>query len=464
MQTLGLSIHHFRVTLIRLGKFYFIGREKMDRANRTVAFALLALCMVTIICNIRLVSASGPIYIRADGTVEPIGSPIQRNGDVYILTDNVTSQADGIIIEKSSIIFDGSVYTVQGGAGGNGFYLHGITNVTIRNARTEGFNYGIYLESTSGNVIFRNDIRGSTYDGIGLYDAVNNTVSSNSIRENDWSGIGLYFSMGNNISANYISNNYYGMNCFSSQENWIFHNNFATNTNQTSSDGLPNAWDNGYPSGGNYWSDYAGSDTCSGVHQNETGSDGIGDTPYDSAENNLDRYPLMQKWTNIAITAITCSKTAVVQGQETNMAIVVQNQGWDQVTAGVTLYANTTVLTSFTNIALQGRSQVTLNFTWQTASFGKAQYAIKANATAVSGEPDTRDNTLIYAKKVAITVAGDANGDGVVDIYDAIALANAYSAVPTSQNWNANADINSDSIVDIYDAIILANNYGKKSW
>jgi hypothetical protein len=28
-------------------------------------------------------------------------------------------------------------------------------------------------------------------------------------------------------------------------------------------------------------------------------------------------------------------------------------------------------------------------------------------------------------------------------------------------NWNANADINKDDVVDIYDAITLANNYGK---
>jgi hypothetical protein len=35
--------------------------------------------------------------------------------------------------------------------------------------------------------------------------------------------------------------------------------------------------------------------------------------------------------------------------------------------------------------------------------------------------------------------------------------------MPTSSNWNRNADINSDNKVDIYHAIILANNYGKKT-
>ena len=57
--------------------------------------------------------------------------------------------------------------------------------------------------------------------------------------------------------------------------------------------GYANFWDDGYPSGGNYWSDYTGVDLFSGSYQNETGSDGIGDAPYIIDENNVDRYPLM---------------------------------------------------------------------------------------------------------------------------------------------------------------------------
>jgi hypothetical protein len=57
-----------------------------------------------------------------------------------------------------------------------------------------------------------------------------------------------------------------------------------------------NAWDDGYPSGGNYWSDYTGVDLRKGPYQNETGSDGIGDTPYSIDSDNADRYPLMNLW------------------------------------------------------------------------------------------------------------------------------------------------------------------------
>jgi nitrous oxidase accessory protein NosD len=50
------------------------------------------------------------------------------------------------------------------------------------------------------------------------------------------------------------------------------------------SEGKPstNSWDNG--SKGNYWSDYAGTDS---------NGDGIGDTPHVLYENNQDNFPLM---------------------------------------------------------------------------------------------------------------------------------------------------------------------------
>ena len=55
----------------------------------------------------------------------------------------------------------------------------------------------------------------------------------------------------------------------------------------------------------------------------------------------------------------------------------------------------------------------------------------------------------------------DVNGDGTVDIYDAILLSGAYNSTPGSTRWDPNADINGDFTVDIYDAIILAGHYNQ---
>src|SRR5437870_13079347 len=78
----------------------------------------------------------------------------------------------------------------------------------------------------------------------------------------------------------------------------VYHNNFlqgGVDGNLRSQD----LWDNGYPSGGNYWSSYTGVDNCSGSQQNVcTGPDGIGDTPYTfttwQSVVGQDRYPLMK--------------------------------------------------------------------------------------------------------------------------------------------------------------------------
>lgn len=108
------------------------------------------------------------------------------------------------------------------------------------------------------------------------------------------SGIYIYNSSGNDVSYNAIMNNQIGIYLHHSNNNIIHHNNFFTNTVQAYlNNSFSNMWDEGYPSGGNYWSDRTGIDLYSGPYQNETGSDGISDVPYTIDGDNEDRYPLM---------------------------------------------------------------------------------------------------------------------------------------------------------------------------
>ena len=63
---------------------------------------------------------------------------------------------------------------------------------------------------------------------------------------------------------------------------------------------------------------------------------------------------------------------------------------------------------------------------------------------------------------VANTLIGDITGNGLVDIFDAIQLANAFGTSRGSYRWNADADLNGNGTIDIFDAILLAANFGKR--
>lgn len=71
---------------------------------------------------------------------------------------------------------------------------------------------------------------------------------------------------------------------------------------------------------------------------------------------------------------------------------------------------------------------------------------------------------LTYDGVVEITwIPGDINGDGTVDIFDAVLLSGAFGSQPGHPQWNPDTDLNADGIVNIFDAVILGSNYGKSA-
>src|SRR5437773_1302377 len=98
------------------------------------------------------------------------------------------------------------------------------------------------------------------------------------------------------ITGNTLSvGNATGIAAYSANGVQVYHNNFLKNRVQAFDQTGQNTWDNGYPSGGNFWSDYPRVDNCSGPQQNICPSpDGIGDTPY-AFNYNQDNYPLMTR-------------------------------------------------------------------------------------------------------------------------------------------------------------------------
>jgi parallel beta-helix repeat protein len=99
---------------------------------------------------------------------------------------------------------------------------------------------------------------------------------------------------GAELSSSLLWGSTTGLSLVNSSGVRIFHNSFVSNEFQASANTL-GAWDGGYPLGGNYWSNYAGSDNCSGPQQADCpDSDGIGDSPHSIAVVGTDRYPLMR--------------------------------------------------------------------------------------------------------------------------------------------------------------------------
>ncbi|MGA3191818.1 MAG: cohesin domain-containing protein [Candidatus Bathyarchaeia archaeon] len=70
-------------------------------------------------------------------------------------------------------------------------------------------------------------------------------------------------------------------------------------------------------------------------------------------------------------------------------------------------------------------------------------------------------NTVDGSFTNALTIMGDLNGDGVVDIKDAILAAKAYGSSPGDPNWNPVADLDGNGTVNIIDLILLCMNFGR---
>jgi len=245
-----------------------------------------------------------------------IGIWLNYSSDCMVSENNITINQKGIKLDSSSnnnishdrveTNFDYGIslyYSNQNNLSSNiasnndlGFWVESSTNNSIsHNTVTANSDYGIKLvDTSSNNIIFENEIMNQPY-GIDLYRTNSNHVLANNITGNSEYGITLERDdcFNNTISENNIADNYYGIALYSSSNNRIYHNSLFNNTYQASSNALGNVWDDGYPSGGNYWSDYNGTDLYNGSYQNETGSDGIGDIAYTIDANSIDRYPLM---------------------------------------------------------------------------------------------------------------------------------------------------------------------------
>jgi parallel beta-helix repeat protein len=332
------------------------------------------------------------------------------------------------------------------------------TRITVKNTTITNNGDGILFAYTSNSFVTSNNLVGNRV-GIELFSSSNNTITNNNATN------GLYGIVQSDSSSNFLlfnnaANNQYGIKLSDSMNNVIYGNAFTNNTNQVINSESTNIWDNGYPSGGNYWSDYTDVDLKSGPNQNQPGSDGIGDTPYIIGANNTDRYPVIN-YVAVHDVAVNLTTPRTIVGEGYNLCINVQvtNKGNRIETVNITVSANTTLIaTQIINLTI---GTTALTFTWNAMGFAKGNYTINAKAWPVPGETNTTDNTFRYGG-VTVTVPGDTDGDGDIDIYDIVRLASVYGAKRGEPRFNPSCDIDGNDEINIYDVVIATSRYGYK--
>ena len=275
------------------------------------------------------------------------------NGETIIVIKG--TYTENLVVNKSVTIRSDNQTVVDGGGGSFAFNVNAskvsIVGFVIQNALT-----GVLLTNSNNSIVRNNTIRNligqdntaiytgynhnssdctisdnlitNNSRGIHIINSENFAISDNIIQDNDDFGVRLLSSSGCNLSRNIIARNKnLGIQLTTSPNdtvseneiedngcgiwvewsvytgNVIVHNSFVDNSEQARVVFVvpfwdryfasTRIWDDGYPSGGNYWSNYTGVDLKSGPYQNLTGSDGIGDTPYRIEDNNTDHYPLM---------------------------------------------------------------------------------------------------------------------------------------------------------------------------
>jgi len=222
------------------------------------------------------------------------GNTILVDAGIYYQAVTVNKSISLVGADRNTTILDGN------------FTIYTLINITASNTKISNFTimsstFGIRWILNVSNIEVSDNVF-TQISWAGVYAGSNGRIVDN-FMDNNSNCIGTYG--GNNItivgntmthsSAAAVAFSYAG----STQPNIVWSNNFINNSSPIYNYKSATNLNSDYPVGGNYWSDYKGTDKYSGPYQNESGSDGIGDTPYipDNSTYNtaypVDYYPLM---------------------------------------------------------------------------------------------------------------------------------------------------------------------------
>lgn len=191
---------------------------------------VLVMCILGLSCMAQKATSLEVIYIKPDGSVEPIGTSILvKDNMTYTFTNNIEGS---LVIQRDNIMIDGNGYNLTGTAD---FFTYGLTligrnNVTIKNIAISLFDLGLNITGSSRITIVRNNISQNLHECIRFGMSSNDsTVAGNNIEDTSV-GIIVTNSNNNSIVGNCITGCWQGVTIDSSSYNTISGNNITGNS------------------------------------------------------------------------------------------------------------------------------------------------------------------------------------------------------------------------------------------
>jgi nitrous oxidase accessory protein NosD len=166
------------------------------------------------------------VYIKADGTVEPTTTPIERFGNRYVFADDLLNHT--LTVQRDNIVVDGAGFTLKGVGVNMGITVSGRKNVTIKNVYIKNYVSSVWLQQSTNNTI-RDNVMLTGFNVI-LDSSSDNQITGNNITGQDTGyGYGVQLNAGsskNSILRNSFTDTGISVRAIDVEHNIISENHF----------------------------------------------------------------------------------------------------------------------------------------------------------------------------------------------------------------------------------------------